>query len=72
MPQTGVVADGSLSQGKGNIRFIDRVMTSLPSAMIFIGLMFLAMADARGNYLIGAGVVAQVLFLVLRVPGLFR
>jgi hypothetical protein len=53
------------------VRLIDSISTALPSAILFIGLIMLAVANPYGDYFIGVGVIMQVVFLVFRVPKLF-
>jgi len=53
-------------------RLIDAVSTAVPSALLFIGLIMLSIANPYGEYLIGAGVVLQLAFLIFRVPKLFN
>ncbi len=53
-------------------RLIDAVSTAVPSALLFIGLIMLSVANPYGEYLIGVGVVLQLAFLIFRVPKLFN
>ncbi len=53
-------------------RLIDAISTAVPSALLFIGLIMLSVASPYGEYLIGAGVVLQLAFLIFRVPKLFN
>lgn len=62
---------GSMDKKK-EIRLADRISVSLPSAVMFIGLMLMAMAQPAGEYLLGAGVALQLALLAFKVPKLFR
>lgn len=59
------------SETENRTRLIDAISTAAPSALLFIGLIMLAVANPYGEYLIGIGVVLQLVFLVFRVPKLF-
>lgn len=57
-------------KSKGTI--YDALILFLASALILAGLIMIIMGDARSDYVIGAGIVIQVLYMVVRAPRLFN